>query len=984
MDYEPKIAACVICRGTEETIPDLIRSIKKQEIDFLNVTLNQQQDEKLIKQTCEEVELDYKISYFDWCDDTGKSRQYNLESLPSAYDWAIWLDSDDTLESNGDATLRKLIKKVALEGDDIVWLWYHYSFNESGSPTNMFIRERVFRTSIIGSPEYAEIDVDGKMLTKPMGKKLFWYGVIHEILMNCDLFQNTRTDDLYVKHHPKEEDRASRNEPQLLKAMEENPDNPRFVMYMAHHHSASGKPMLAYHWYMKFAGMKEGSVIERWQAYHYAAGSARNLGLYDLAEEAALKAISLMPEIVDPYIELGIINYYKKDYTKAKFWFKESDDKKKGSDLLFFNPMYITNDKDIHRALTMGAEGNFREAVGLISSCVERNPKSMNLIDMHEKFREANIRNETIRGLKSLCVSLLQHGELEKLKKVVDIIPWWIEEVPTEYYALVDGIAKHTSILKTELNEKFYNNIPVGGGAWINPKGPRYQWLVQMCDYLYPDGAKILDVGGGNGVLAELLTKHNVFVVEPNPVNCQALEDKGIKYAKKFFLDFKAKEHFDIVIMTEYLEHVLDYQKHIDKALEIGTHLLTTTPRPTRGNFDKELVQDHLRIFTLTDTENFVISQAGRRLEEMFIGPSNTTDMEQTFTHISHRPWDTTKTKWKFYENASPINWNPHFNTVGGSELALREVANSLDKIEDTVFVYYKGDKQVYHGVPYRPAEMFPAKAESDAIVSSRCPVLFNEELEGKKKFLWAHDVHYGDTYNEEIEGKIDAVFLESDFHMQKWLTQYPWSTKAKIVGGGITTALFEEEPARPYSKAPKFIYASSPLRGLARVLTMWPLIQEVYPDATLDIFYGWDWYDSAGGNEKYPNFKFNIMSIVESLKGVEWHGRIAHENVVKCLYEGDIWLYPPNDFEEVYCAQAVECQAAGMMCFYRENGALPEVVGDRGIPLPMDISDEDIVELIKKNWTEENQKYFGGKAREWAMKQSWSKVADNMKSYVN
>lgn len=77
-----RLAACMICRGIEETLPDCIRSLKKAGVDFLNVTLNQQQEEKQIISVCQEVDLQFLISKFDWCNDTGKSRQFNLEQLP--------------------------------------------------------------------------------------------------------------------------------------------------------------------------------------------------------------------------------------------------------------------------------------------------------------------------------------------------------------------------------------------------------------------------------------------------------------------------------------------------------------------------------------------------------------------------------------------------------------------------------------------------------------------------------------------------------------------------------------------------------------------------------------------------------------------------------------------------------------------------------------------------------------------------------------
>jgi len=65
---------------------------------------------------------------------------------------------------------------------------------------------------------------------------------------------------------------------------------------------------------------------------------------------------------------------------------------------------------------------------------------------------------------------------------------------------------------------------------------------------------------------------------------------------------------------------------------------------------------------------------------------------------------------------------------------------------------------------------------------------------------------------------------------------------------------------------------------------------------------------------------------------------------------KADAMLYPPpHQFRETYGIAFLEAQAAGVICFYRENGALGETIGDRGIPLPMDFSQEQIVDTIVK-----------------------------------
>ncbi len=55
------------------------------------------------------------------------------------------------------------------------------------------------------------------------------------------------------------------------------------------------------------------------------------------------------------------------------------------------------------------------------------------------------------------------------------------------------------------------------------------------------------------------------------------------------------------------------------------------------------------------------------------------------------------------------------------------------------------------------------------------------------------------------------------------------------------------------------------------------------------------------------------------------------HDAVQAALERAEFWCYPGR-FRETHCNSAVEAQLRGCVCVYSAVGALPEIVGDRGV----------------------------------------------------
>lgn len=119
--------------------------------------------------------------------------------------------------------------------------------------------------------------------------------------------------------------------------------------------------------------------------------------------------------------------------------------------------------------------------------------------------------------------------------------------------------------------------------------------------------------------------------------------------------------------------------------------------------------------------------------------------------------------------------------------------------------------------------------------------------------------------------------------------------------------------------------YFSAYYRGLETLLAMWLKIRAEVPDATLDVYYGWEsWTALEGEDDFYQRMeaKFKLMK----KHGVTVHGRVSHEELAKAMNEIQVWAYP-TEFPEIHCITALKAQEARCYPVTTNVAALEETV---------------------------------------------------------
>jgi glycosyltransferase involved in cell wall biosynthesis len=130
-----------------------------------------------------------------------------------------------------------------------------------------------------------------------------------------------------------------------------------------------------------------------------------------------------------------------------------------------------------------------------------------------------------------------------------------------------------------------------------------------------------------------------------------------------------------------------------------------------------------------------------------------------------------------------------------------------------------------------------------------------------------------------------------------------------------------------------KAIYSSSPDRGLAVLLDLWPRIREQVPDATLDVYYGFQNIEKALALTKDLNLAYvaaRMKQQLAELPGVTDHGRVDQQTLARAMMGAGVLAYC-TPWLETSCISAMESQAAGMRIVTTGLAALSETVGERG-----------------------------------------------------
>lgn len=289
--------------------------------------------------------------------------------------------------------------------------------------------------------------------------------------------------------------------------------------------------------------------------------------------------------------------------------------------------------------------------------------------------------------------------------------------------------------------------------------------------------------------------------------------------------------------------------------------------------------------------------------------------------------------------------WGPHTldKGMGGSEEAIVYLSRELAKQGYDVTVFSevregRGERFVagqweestllikaeyaFQDLPrvyYYPWNHIDKRDTFDTLVIWRYPQ-FVPQFKARRKIVDMHDL----LPQKMVKPYKDAMYhFKSQWHKDK----YPQITDYKIIGNGILKSQFEGTKRK---KEHSVGYFSAYYRGLECLVDLWPRIKKEVPDATLDIYYGWQSWVSVEGEDAFYHRMTEKLKKAKKL-GVAEHGRVSHEKLAETMRMTQVWAYP-TEFKEISCITALKAQEAEMWPVTTNVAALQETVqmGDK------------------------------------------------------
>lgn len=341
-----------------------------------------------------------------------------------------------------------------------------------------------------------------------------------------------------------------------------------------------------------------------------------------------------------------------------------------------------------------------------------------------------------------------------------------------------------------------------------------------------------------------------------------------------------------------------------------------------------------------------------------------------------------------FYLGPGVEPWDPttpNKQGLGGSETAAIEMARNLALLGRKVTVYAEADG-LWDGVRYIPHSQFKG-TKCSVFIASRTPwsvVQFGPVI-ADVKLLWVHDIHCG-PQSPQMEHwlyQFDRILCLSNWHKEFFCSTYKTVDPDCVVvtRNGIDPARF----ADPLPKENRLVFSSSPNRGLPALLHNLREIRKQVPDATVDIYYGFETWETMmrmQGNQEQLNeierYK-QLISEAERDGLARFHGRRPQTELAQAFLRAKVWGYP-TEFPETSCISAMEAMAAGAVPVCTRFAALAETV-KVGIQIdPSPVFGREFVERVVEMLTNESlRSELADAGRKWALENlSWRAVAES------
>lgn len=284
------ISVCMIVKNEEAVLARCLESVRDIADEIVVVDTGSTDGTREIAASFTE-----KVYDFAWNDDFAAARNFSFDQ--AEMDYCLWLDADDVLLPEDREKLRALLQTLDPKVD-IVMMKYHTAFDEQGSPTFSYYRERLIRRD----------------------RAFRWEGEIHEVIAPAGKVLHADIAVTHRKEGPGDPDRNLRIfEGMLAKGRQLSPRHQFYYARELYYHARYPEAIAAF---TSFLDGGRGWVENNIDA-------CRLLGLcYGAAgdERGSLRALWRSFEYAPPRAEIccDIASHFfgRAQYETAVFWYE--------------------------------------------------------------------------------------------------------------------------------------------------------------------------------------------------------------------------------------------------------------------------------------------------------------------------------------------------------------------------------------------------------------------------------------------------------------------------------------------------------------------------------------------------------------------------------------------------------------------------------------------------------------------------------------
>lgn len=350
-------------------------------------------------------------------------------------------------------------------------------------------------------------------------------------------------------------------------------------------------------------------------------------------------------------------------------------------------------------------------------------------------------------------------------------------------------------------------------------------------------------------------------------------------------------------------------------------------------------------------------------------------------------------------------DWGPEsaVSGIGGSEKMVLEMAKRLTALGKSTVVYAsvptaQRGVDPATGVDWRHWSNADLERPRESVILWRQPGFVTMPWKARRRVVWCHDVQRPHEYTPAVAKLLNKVVVLSEYHagtLKDKRAALEADGKLVISRNGLDEELYRK-PAEGRRDPWKFVFASSPDRGITTAIRIFEKIRERRPEATLDLYYGF----TPTALKRFANYEYGyiadldcstnfydymeyVWQCIDATPGVTHKGRVSFEAMAEAQKTAGVWLYPTR-FSEISCMAAMEAQAAGCLVATTDAAALAETVDweqgharlvDANALMPEAAAELIIncVEVVTPAWREDiaakAQARFGldSLARDWA-----------------